>query len=87
MNYTIARCGHHVPAVGMEGSKARMECEMYPCDRCNQEERDVLAELLRAHPSWSERPVSVNDCLGCMWIDAGLKERYLAVYERNNPPG
>ncbi len=36
MNYTTARCGHSVPAVGAEGSLARKACESRTCDlpRC-----------------------------------------------------
>lgn len=37
MNYTNARCGHAVIAVGAEGSKARQECESEPCERCREE--------------------------------------------------
>lgn len=34
MNYTKAKCGHYVIAVGAPGSEAREKCERLPCDEC-----------------------------------------------------
>ena len=36
MNHTKASCGHMVPAIGMDGSAARAECEILPCSACRR---------------------------------------------------
>ncbi len=62
MNYTTARCGHSVPAVGEEGSLARFACERRTCGlpRCqsglpeNFTDRECAAYMwMYDKPTWT----------------------------------
>ena len=44
-----------------------------------QDERDALAALLRAHPQHGKRPITIAQCLRCNKISKDLKENYKRI--------